>query len=134
MISNQKSRLLGEFSPTWIPDLILWFDYNFGRYQEITGASATTPANVGDPVGTWQARTGQYATAPSTGTRSTCASDGIQPDDSDDIYNISTISLTGNFTIYTSGFVISTYMWIPLGNDTDSTGLIRFTDNKFYSA
>jgi hypothetical protein len=57
------------FTPASIPDLVLWADPAFGRYQETTGASATTPAGAGDPVGTWKARTGQYATAASTGTR-----------------------------------------------------------------
>jgi hypothetical protein len=61
MISSQNSKILQQFTPLWIPDLLIWLDPNYGLYQEITGASATTPAiSSGDPVGTWRARTGQY--------------------------------------------------------------------------
>lgn len=48
---------------------VLYFDPKHGTYQEETGTSATTPAVPGDPVGTWRARTGQYATALSASTR-----------------------------------------------------------------
>jgi hypothetical protein len=53
-----------------ISGLVLWLDPTYGAYQEITGASATTPAIANnDPVGTWKAKTGQYFTSPANGQR-----------------------------------------------------------------
>ncbi len=61
-------------------------------FQERTGASATTSAGVGDPVGTIAARAGDtnYATAPSDAARPILRQDGttgayyLEPDGTDD--------------------------------------------------
>lgn len=59
-----------RFNPTRISGLLLWADPFYGRFQEITGPSATTPAAAtNDPWGTWLARTGQYFTAAANGNR-----------------------------------------------------------------
>jgi hypothetical protein len=39
-------------------DLGVWLDPSFGLFQERTGASATTTAGNGNPVGTWRAKDG----------------------------------------------------------------------------
>lgn len=73
LICGTRRSLLrpgSAFTPASLPGLALWLDPSYGLYQETTGASATTPAVAdGDPVGTWQARTGQYLTAPGTTAR-----------------------------------------------------------------
>jgi hypothetical protein len=61
-----------SFSPLAVPGLLVWLDASANKFQEITGAAATTPATAdADPVGTWRAKTGQYFVAPSNAQRFT---------------------------------------------------------------
>ena len=107
------------FTPASIPGLVLWLDAGFGLYQETTGASATTPATEpSDPVGTWEARTGQYATATATTKRPLLGLFGSAPaltfDGVDDFLSTATSPLVGGASASASVFARFYYGAVPL--------------------
>lgn len=63
--------------PTDIAAVLCWLDPSQGCYVE--RSSPSTPCGNGDPVGTWNARTGQVFTAPSDAARPTYRANGGNP-------------------------------------------------------
>lgn len=122
------------FAPAALSGLVLWADPTSGLLQETTGASATTAAGAGNPIGTWAMRTAQYVTAASSGVRPTNTTTGLQPDATDDQLDFaSRIDLgTGDFTIYLVGTAASGANWLPLGSPFVNGAVTRFTDNNLY--
>ena len=56
---NSNAATLTVWNPLALgADLACWLDPSSGIFTERTGASATTAATNGDPVGTWRARNG----------------------------------------------------------------------------
>jgi len=92
-------------------DLACWLDPTFGRFTERTGASATTSAINGDPVGTWRARNGTInGTAGADGQRAIYRATGlngtpaIEFDGVDDWFNFIT-DLSSTFQNKSYGYV-----------------------------
>jgi hypothetical protein len=81
------SPFVSGFDPFSGPGLALWRDPAFGAFWERTSPITPTVA-IGDPLGTWNAKSGQVSTAPTNGSRPLLRYWGSQPnfefDGSDD--------------------------------------------------
>lgn len=119
-------------SPTvvFIPD-----PTNGTCFQERTGAAATTPAGVGDPVGTIKSLTGAiYATAPSDAARAVMSQDGdtyyLLVDGVDDRYTIAPTVNLGATYYHVGAYRAVKDFGRPYGTSTISTHVI-YSDNSY---
>lgn len=95
---NSNAATLTVWNPLALgADLACWLDPSSGIFTERTGASATTAAANGDPVGTWRARNGTInGPAPSDAARAIYratglnGTPGIEFDGTDDRYDFTT--------------------------------------------
>lgn len=121
----------------WTPALLspaLWFQNQVDAcYKD---AAKAQPCAATDSVYTMVQQGGisNDAVQATSGNRPTIQSDGLQLNTTSAYLQLnSTLSLTGDFTLYMVGNIASTAVnWIPFGSTADSSCIMRFSDSKLY--